>query len=287
MPARRVLDSKAATSVVALLTAVAVTPARAQSAPDLFRQTCASCHTIGGGRLTGPDLKNVTERRDLAWLERFLPDPKAFIDSGDPTAVALVQDAHGVVMPTFPVLTPAKVHEILDFLSAESKLPRSAFAGSPVSDRPFTPQDVAHGRSLFVGTTRLQRGGPPCISCHSVGHLGALGGGQLGPDLTQAIERLQGRKGLTAWLGAPATSTMQSVFQPTPLQPDEILSVVAYLDQAARTEVPVAAVGQINFFLLGLGGAVIGLVAADAVWKRRFRAVRRPLVRGELRGGAR
>jgi mono/diheme cytochrome c family protein len=275
------------TTAAVLVVASSAASARAQSPADFFRQTCASCHTIGGGRLTGPDLKNVVERRDLAWLERFLPDPKAMIDSGDPTAVALANDAHGVLMPTLPALTPARVREMIDFLAAESKLPRSAFAASPVSDRPLTAEDVARGRALFTGDTRLERGGPACISCHSVGRTGALGGGRLGPDLTRAIERLQGRKGLTAWLIAPATSTMQAVFQPTPLQPDEVLGLVAFFDQAARTEQPSDSVGQINFFMLGLGTAAFGLVVADAIWKRRFRAVRRLLVEGARRGGER
>ena len=35
-----------------------------QDPRTFFRQNCANCHTIGGGRLTGPDLKGVTERRD-------------------------------------------------------------------------------------------------------------------------------------------------------------------------------------------------------------------------------
>jgi len=275
----------AATTLAALLVTA---PAGAQPpAPEFFRQNCTSCHTIGGGRLTGPDLKDVTSRRDRTWLARFLPDPRAMIDSGDPTAAGLAQEARGVVMPTFPALTPARVQELLDFLAAESKLPRSAFAGTPVSDRPFTAQDVAAGRALFTGAVRLRGGGPPCISCHAVGRVGALGGGRLGPDLTLVLERLQGRKGLTAWLGAPATSTMQSVFRTTPLQPDEILPLVAFLDDAARSGPEANSVGQLNFFMLGLGGAVFGLVAADAVWKGRFRAVRRPMVRGDRSGGGR
>jgi mono/diheme cytochrome c family protein len=35
-----------------------------QEAADFFRQNCISCHTVGGGRLTGPDLKNVTQRKE-------------------------------------------------------------------------------------------------------------------------------------------------------------------------------------------------------------------------------
>src|SRR5690606_2738460 len=42
-----------------------------------FKQNCMSCHTVGGGRLVGPDLKDVTERKDREWLTRFILDPKS------------------------------------------------------------------------------------------------------------------------------------------------------------------------------------------------------------------
>jgi cytochrome c2 len=39
---------------------------RAQEAADFFRQNCANCHTIGDGRLTGPDLKGVLNGRSAS-----------------------------------------------------------------------------------------------------------------------------------------------------------------------------------------------------------------------------
>ncbi len=36
---------------------------------------CLACHTVGKGKLVGPDLIDVRERRDRAWLRRWLADP--------------------------------------------------------------------------------------------------------------------------------------------------------------------------------------------------------------------
>ena len=36
--------------------------ARAEDPATDFKQSCVSCHTIGGGPLVGPDLKNVHEQ---------------------------------------------------------------------------------------------------------------------------------------------------------------------------------------------------------------------------------
>jgi mono/diheme cytochrome c family protein len=53
------------------------------STPDagkrLFETVCIACHTIGGGVRIGPDLQGVTERRDRAWLVRFISDPERVI----------------------------------------------------------------------------------------------------------------------------------------------------------------------------------------------------------------
>ncbi len=159
-----------------------------QDTAAFFKQNCTSCHTIGGGRLTGPDLKDVTSRRDHAWLVQFLQSPKAMIDSGDPYALKLQQEARGVVMPNIAGMNPQQAQELLDMVTAESKLPRSQFAGVQISDRPLTAQDVAKGKLVFLGEQRLSGGGPACMSCHTIKGLTLLGGGRLGPDLTRVYE---------------------------------------------------------------------------------------------------
>jgi mono/diheme cytochrome c family protein len=250
-----------------------------------FRLNCMSCHTIGGGRLTGPDLKDVEGRRERAWLVRFLQNPKQVIDSGDPYAQKLVQEARGVVMPTLPGMTPARAEALLNLIGAESKLERSQFAGLVIPDTPFSPEDIAQGRALFLGQRPLQQRGPACLACHRTADVPGLGGGKLGPDLTLAYERLGGRRGLATWLSAPATTTMQALFTKRPLASQEALALTAYLENVAQKGGQPRAEASLEFFLLGLGGAVLGLSVFGQLWRFRFRAVRQPLVRGAaLRG---
>ncbi|HWR35904.1 MAG TPA: c-type cytochrome [Clostridia bacterium] len=262
-----------------------VVKAESQAVPpaDYFRQSCASCHTVGGGRLVGPDLKNVTQRKDRAWLAQFIQAPKSVIDSGDAYAVQLQRDAQGVVMPTLGLDT-ARTQALLDLIDAESKLPKSQFAGTQISDRPFTARDIEMGRAIFTGTQQLKNGGPACVSCHTMRGLGGLSGGRLGPDLTLVYERLQGRKGLGAWLVNPASPTMTPVFGKTPLHGDDILPLLAYFEDGAKKGGSDNTAARLNFLLIGLGGTLIGLVVLDGIWKKRFRGVRRQLVhkkRGE------
>lgn len=253
--------------------------ALSQETSDYFKRNCANCHTIGGGRLTGPDLKNVTSRKDREWLARFMLNPKAVIDSGDSYAKQLLDESRGVLMPLTPDLNPERADSILKLIEAESKLERSQFAGagSAIPDRPFTDEEIEKGREIFVGHRPLAKGGAACLSCHNVQGLTPMGGGMLGPDLTQVWGKLQGRKGLAAWLSSPPTPTMQPIYKKHPLADDEILPLIAFLEHAnaGREE---ATSARFNFFLLGMLGTGGVFVLLDYLWRRRFRGVRRTLV---------
>lgn len=250
-----------------------------QSPADDFRQNCMSCHTIGGGRLTGPDLKDVTQRKDRTWLAKFMIDPKAVIDSGDPYARQLKEESRGAIMPTLPGMTPQRTQALLDLIEAESKLEKSQFQGIRLSERPLTSEDVVTGQKLFVGTTKLKNGGPACNACHNVQGLSGFGGGGLAPDLTTVMERYGGRKTLATWLTAPATPTMQSVFKAHPLDPEEVLPLVAYFQNTLQRNPEDPSTARLNFVLVGLAGALLVLALFDVIWNNRLRSVRRALVR--------
>lgn len=252
--------------------------AMGQDTPDYFRQNCMSCHTIGGGRLTGPDLKDVTKRQGREWLTQFLMNPRAVIDSGDPYAKKLFEEARNVPMPTPPGITQDRAEKLLDLIEAESLLEESQFKGLQLSTAPFTESDRAQGRAIYLGTQRLSAGGTACISCHSMCDESALGGGRLGPDLTNVYERLKGRAALSAWLMAPGTETMQPIFKNHPLSSEEINSLVAYFESTTAEPPADSSRGQVTFLLSGLAGAVFGVFFLDAIWRRRFQSVRRSLV---------
>ncbi len=252
---------------------------RAQEAETYFRQNCASCHTIGGGVLTGPDLKDVGVRRDRDWLINFIQYPQRVIDSGDAYAQELVRAARGVIMPPPPGMTRELAAALLDLIELESAKETSQFVGPRLAARPLTPQDIAEGQALFLGATGLKNGGTACVFCHTVnGEASLLGGGTLAPNLTDVFSRLGGQQSLAAWLSAPATPTMQALFRDSPLAPEEILPLVAYLKQQAELQSPPRSAPPVNFLLMGLGGAAVLLAGFDLIWRRRFRAVRRPLV---------
>src|SRR2546430_16097548 len=66
--------------------------AMAQRGQSLFsNRGCIGCHSIGGGKRSGPDLAGVMERRDLAWLRRWLENATVMFDTHSPGKAVLVQ----------------------------------------------------------------------------------------------------------------------------------------------------------------------------------------------------
>lgn len=259
-------------------------PAAAQDAGQFFTNNCGACHTIGKGRLTGPDLKDVTKRRERAWLQEFIPAPIKKVEAGDAYVLNLQKEYYGIVMPSLPGLTPALVDGLIDYIEKQSgggQAAATAAEEQPAApaEAPAAQVDIDVGRALFTGRRRLTSGAPSCMSCHTTMDLDGLAGGKLAPDLTLVGQRLGHRQGLTAWLSAPATPTMASVFATRPLNPSEVKALAAYLDYGVHSYADPDTRGPGNFAALGTGFAVLGLLVMNTAWRKRFRSVRRELVK--------
>ncbi len=244
----------------------------------IFEQKCAACHTIGSGNLVGPDLQGVTTQRDEDWLIRWLIAPDKMLAEKDPIATQLLQKYNGVPMPNLG-LSEADARLIVAFLEHEGggpeaeteQQPAQAPAPAPVA---IAAGDPAMGQALFAGSTHFQNGAPACTSCHTVAGVGALGGGAMGPDLTQVFNNY-GDAGMASVLAAPPFPTMKPIFDNQPLTPEEQADLAAFLKTAAARQ-PTQATGQLG--LLALVVFVVLMVLAQVVWRRRLQAVRRPLV---------
>jgi protein SCO1/2 len=82
----------------------------------IFRTRCVGCHTIGGGDALGPDLKGVTDRRDTAWLSRYLAAPDRVLADGDPVAAALFARYHQIPMPNLG-LDQETINAVINYLA--------------------------------------------------------------------------------------------------------------------------------------------------------------------------
>lgn len=96
---------------------------KAERGSDLFiTRRCATCHTIGRGRRSGPDLAGVTQRREYDWLVRMILVPEEMVET-DPEAERL-SASYRMMMPN-QLLKPSEVESIIMYL-----MQRDADAGS-------------------------------------------------------------------------------------------------------------------------------------------------------------
>ena len=114
----------------------------AQDGATLFRQNCSACHQIGRGRLVGPDLLNVHERRDSAWIGNFIRSSQTVVKSGDPVAVQLFNDFNKIVMPDNNHLSDDDIKAIIAYIQAgggEAQPPVASPAASKLPQRETEP----------------------------------------------------------------------------------------------------------------------------------------------------
>ena len=246
--------------VIVLLAEAAPPPQAVDQGKQIFQQTCSSCHTIGKGRLIGPDLQGITQQRDAAWLKQFISDPAKMIAS-DPAAKQLASQ-YTLVMPTLG-LTPEQIDAVIAYLANPA-----AAAGPAPTAIPAGAGNPAVGRMLFEGSLRMQNGGTPCMSCHTVNGVSAIGGGTLGPDLTNVVTRL-GEPGVSAALANIQFPTMVNVFINKPLTPAEQADIVAFLVQANQMTAAPASQNTLVFLGIGAAGMLILFGVLLAFWRNQ------------------
>ncbi|MFN8221713.1 MAG: cytochrome c [Gaiellales bacterium] len=264
--------------VVALLAGASV-PALAGDASAgkaVFEKSCAACHSLGGGDLVGPDLEGVADRRDADWVRQFILAPDEVIASGDAIAKELLAK-YSTPMPNLGI-TATQADDLLSFLGFSGGTPTQPETTTATDTQPpAEPTGTsASGEHLFTGAERFASGGPSCLSCHSIAGIGALGGGQLGPDLTSSLERLGGATAVAAWLQAGGGPTMAPIYTRKGLTAAESADLVAFLADAQNAK---RSTQGMWWLLLLAAGVAVALVALGAVlWRRRLTGVRGQLV---------
>ncbi len=89
----------------------------AASGQQIFQSLCTACHTIGKGKLIGPDLAGVTARREEAWLIRQIKEPDRLLAEKDPIATQLLQESNNI--PMVPLgLSDADVTAVIAYMES-------------------------------------------------------------------------------------------------------------------------------------------------------------------------
>jgi cytochrome c551/c552 len=83
------------------------------------KYSCMACHTIGNGKLVGPDLNGVTAKRDSTWLIRWIMEPDKVLAEGDVIATELLEEFKNIPMPPMG-LNESEAKDILAYIESKS-----------------------------------------------------------------------------------------------------------------------------------------------------------------------
>jgi mono/diheme cytochrome c family protein len=247
-------------------------PQEAEKGEAIFLQKCSSCHTVGGGRLVGPDLKGVTDRRDEKWLRSFIKNPEDLFSRKDKTAMELLQE-YAIKMPASG-LTSREIDQVIMYFKSSVLKEKAApqETGEPMQG------NKDKGLAFFKGMERFKNGGPPCVSCHTIAGI-EIPGGALGPDLTKAGGSY-GKDGLSSVLKDVPFPTMQPIYVNKPLTDEEIADLAEFI---SNVNAEATSVSFKNSAFLLATGLVVFVAIMQFVWAGRLRDVRKTLVNSTKR----
>lgn len=120
-----------------------------QTGEELYKTACTACHTIGGGRLVGPDLTGIYNKRENDWLISFIRSSQKMIKSGDKDAVAIFNEYNKVPMPDNN-LTDEQIISIIDYI----KVTDGVSGTSPPAAEKALPEQADSLQSADVDTVK-------------------------------------------------------------------------------------------------------------------------------------
>lgn len=242
---------------------------KAEDGFEIFRRTCATCHTVGDGRLVGPDLANVHNRRDEDWIMKFVKSSQSVIKSGDEQAVKIFAEFNSIPMPDQP-LSDAEISKVLAYIIENSPEETEETAEKVVIEPKNTlAGDKLMGQQNFGGLQRLTNGGPACNACHNVDYDAVMSGGLLAKDLTEAFSRLTGA-GVSAILSNPPFPRMAQAYKGKSLTEQEVADLTAFLKEADEQHIYQHSRDYGKYLAwAGIPGALTLLVIFYLIWINR------------------
>jgi len=243
----------------------------------IFMSVCRACHTIGQGKLVGPELVNIQDRAKEDWLIKWIKSSQSLVKSGDKAAVKIFNE-YKIPMPDNS-LSDAQIKDVLNYIKSKSPQTKNTTVTKSASfdiqnSKGFNFNEAGKdefntGWDYFTGRKRFASGGPACISCHNVVKDDLINGGLLAVDLTSAFSRLK-VSGVNSIISSPPFPIMKTAFKDKPLTKDERYYLLAFLkhsDFVAKSLQPEN--HNVRFLSTGIVGVIFLFGIFGLVWFNR------------------
>ena len=120
---------------------------------ELFNSNCAACHKLDA-KSTGPALRGVAEKHDMAWIYKWVKNSSELIKSGDAAAVKVFEENNKAVMTAFPQLSEGDIDNIIAYTSevkAEAPAAAGQVPGGPAKEDGISNNIILGALALVMG----------------------------------------------------------------------------------------------------------------------------------------
>jgi cytochrome c551/c552 len=248
---------------------------------NIFKTVCMVCHTIGKGRLVGPDLKDVHNRRSEIWLKKFIISSNQMVKSGDKEAVEIFNEYNGMPMPDH-VFSDTQLLALIEYIKLESALfntdtkknsKNMLELGNSIVNVPnkvkLKQNDINFGQDLFTGIHKFEKLGPACSSCHNVNISNVITGGSLAVDLTSVYSRMNDA-GVASIIKSPPFPVMNKAYKDRNLNSDEVFALQAFLQNVNNSSNSSMHYSK-KLFGAGISGVLLLFGLFSIIWGNRKR----------------
>ncbi len=123
-------------------------PVFSEDGEKLFKANCGVCHTVGKGKLVGPDLKGTNSRHEGDWLLKWIKSSQTLVKSGDKKAVQIFNDNASLIMPD-QMLNEDEIKSVLSFIENKEKSDAASLQNVAVEKSDVTPPLQQANNSLL------------------------------------------------------------------------------------------------------------------------------------------
>ena len=100
---------------------------------DLFKANCAAWQKLEG-KLVGPPLGGVTEKKSAEWLHKWIKNSQALIAAGDKDAIAIFEEYNKVPMLAYEsILSDEDINNVLAYVADPAKADAAAAPAAPAA----------------------------------------------------------------------------------------------------------------------------------------------------------
>jgi cytochrome c2 len=132
----------------------AATGGDAAKGKELFNANCAACHKLDA-KSTGPALRDVASRREVAWIYKWVHNSSDLIKSGDADAVKVFEENNKIPMTAFPQLSEGDIDNIIAYTSEPKAAAPAAVSGAAPGTGGAAVEDGGISNNVILGALSL------------------------------------------------------------------------------------------------------------------------------------